>query len=213
MDFRETIRDRAQKEPKFRKALLREAIELMLSGDEKTRRAILRNYINATVGFRQLAEATSLPADSLIRMFGPNGNPSAKNLFGVLVHIQAQRAFTSGFALVGAQARQGVNFAIFALARAEARRIGPDPSPPSAHTLTVQCIVQQLFDVRLIGQSLALGELPRQRKVRSREADRNRLHHRAIHHAADPVRPAALFGNIAQVDILIANCVESRQLF
>ena len=45
------------------------------------------NYINATVGFRQLAEATSLPANSLMRMFGPNGNPSAKNLFGVLAHL------------------------------------------------------------------------------------------------------------------------------
>ena len=80
-DFRETIRERAQREPKFRKALLREAIELMLSGDDKIGRAILRNYINATVGFRQLQEATSIPANSLMRMFGPKGNPSAKNLF------------------------------------------------------------------------------------------------------------------------------------
>ena len=89
-DFRETIRERAQAEPKFRKALLREAIELMLSGDEKTGRVLLRNYINATVGFRQLEEATSIPANSLMRMFGPNGNPSAKNLFGVLAHLQTQ---------------------------------------------------------------------------------------------------------------------------
>jgi putative addiction module killer protein len=89
-DFRETIRERAQQEPRFRKALLREAIELMLSGDVKMGRAILRNYINATVGFRQLEEATSIPANSLMRMFGPNGNPSAKNLFGILAHLQAQ---------------------------------------------------------------------------------------------------------------------------
>jgi hypothetical protein len=89
-DFRETIRDRAQRQPKFRKELLREAIELLLSGDEKTGRAILRNYINATVGFRQLEEATSIPANSLMRMFGPNGNPSARNLFGVLAHLQAR---------------------------------------------------------------------------------------------------------------------------
>ena len=57
-DFRETIRERAQREPRFRKALLREAMELMLSGDEKTGRAILRNCIDATVGFRRLEEAT-----------------------------------------------------------------------------------------------------------------------------------------------------------
>jgi hypothetical protein len=44
--FRETIRQRAQQEPRFRKTLLREAIELMLSGDEKTGRAILRNIIS-----------------------------------------------------------------------------------------------------------------------------------------------------------------------
>jgi DNA-binding phage protein len=89
-DFRETIRERAQREPKFRQALLREAIELMLSGDEQTGRAILRNYINATVGFQELERATSIPATSLMRMFGPKGNPSAKNLFGVLAHLQEQ---------------------------------------------------------------------------------------------------------------------------
>src|ERR1017187_7521645 len=93
-DFRETIRERAQREPQFRKALLREAIELMLSGDEKAGRPIPRNYINATVGFRRLEEATSIPANSLMRMFGPNGNPSAKNLFGVLAHLQAQEGVT-----------------------------------------------------------------------------------------------------------------------
>jgi hypothetical protein len=55
-------------------------------------RTILRNYINATVGFRQLKEATSLPANSLVRKFGPNGSPSAKNLFGVSAHLQAQES-------------------------------------------------------------------------------------------------------------------------
>ena len=89
-DFRDTIRERAKRESRFRRALLREAIELMLFGDEKTGRAILRNYINATIGFQELEQATSIPANSLMRMFGPNGNPSAKNLFGVLAHLQAQ---------------------------------------------------------------------------------------------------------------------------
>jgi hypothetical protein len=70
--------------------LLREAIELMRSDDEKRGRAILRNYIDATVGFRRLQDATAIPANSLMRMFRPNGNPSAKNLFGVLAHLQAQ---------------------------------------------------------------------------------------------------------------------------
>ena len=62
----------------------------MLSDDEKTGHVMLRNYINATVGFRRLEEATSIPATSLMRMFGPDGKPSAKNLFGVVAHLQAQ---------------------------------------------------------------------------------------------------------------------------
>lgn len=44
-DFRETIRERAQREPQFRKALRREAIQLIASGDQKTGRAILRNFV------------------------------------------------------------------------------------------------------------------------------------------------------------------------
>ena len=89
-DFRETVGERAQREPQFRSALLCEAIELMLSGDEKTGRANLQNYINATVGFQQLRAATSIPGASLMRMFGLKGDPSAKNLFGVLSHLQGQ---------------------------------------------------------------------------------------------------------------------------
>jgi DNA-binding phage protein len=40
------------------------------------------------VGFEQLAKATGVPAKSLIRMFGPRGNPQAKNLFGVIGYLQ-----------------------------------------------------------------------------------------------------------------------------
>jgi len=75
---------------KFRKALLREAVETMLSGDVETGKAILRDYINATVGFEKLGTATGTSAKSLMRMFGPKGNPQAKNLFAVIGHLQKQ---------------------------------------------------------------------------------------------------------------------------
>lgn len=47
-DFRVTIRERAQRELRFREALLREAIELKLAGEEKTARALLRHYLTPT---------------------------------------------------------------------------------------------------------------------------------------------------------------------
>ena len=62
----------------------------MLAGDVETGKAILRDYINAAVGFGQLAEVTHIPAKSLMRMFGPKGNPRADNLFQVIRHLQAR---------------------------------------------------------------------------------------------------------------------------
>jgi DNA-binding phage protein len=93
-DFRETIRDRAQREPSFRHALLREALQLINSGDFSTGRSILRNYINATIGFPKLARATKISSPSLQRMFGPSGNPSAQNLFGVIAALQKAEGIT-----------------------------------------------------------------------------------------------------------------------
>ena len=79
---------RVQADPKFRDALLKEGIETMLAGNVDTGKAILRDYIKATVGFEKLGAATGAPPKSLIRMFGPRGNPQAKNLFGVIGYLQ-----------------------------------------------------------------------------------------------------------------------------
>jgi DNA-binding phage protein len=87
-DFKETIRARVARDPKFRKELLREGIESMLTGDVATAKTILRDYINATVGFTELAEATHIPSKSLMRMLGPAGNPRADNLFVVVSFLQ-----------------------------------------------------------------------------------------------------------------------------
>ena len=73
---------------KFAEALLREGIDAMLGGDVETGKTILRDYIKATVGFEKLGEATGTQPKSLIRMFGPRGNPQAKNLFSVLGYLQ-----------------------------------------------------------------------------------------------------------------------------
>ncbi len=86
--FKELVQARAKVDKKFAEALLREGIDAMLSGDVETGKAILRDYIKATVGFEELAEATGAPPKSLIRMFGPRGNPQARNLFNVIGYLQ-----------------------------------------------------------------------------------------------------------------------------
>src|SRR4051812_22784951 len=88
--FRELVQVRVKADKKFAEALLREGIDAMLSGDVDTGKTILRDYIKATVGFEELGEATGAPPKSLIRMFGPRGNPQAKNLFSVIGYLQKQ---------------------------------------------------------------------------------------------------------------------------
>ena len=87
-DFKDTVRDRVQRDPKFRRAMLREGTECLLAGDVETGKIVLRDFINATIGFEALAEGTGTTPKSLMRMFGPRGNPQARNLFAVLGHLQ-----------------------------------------------------------------------------------------------------------------------------
>lgn len=88
--FKELVQRRVAEDSRFAEALLREGIDTMLSGDVDTGKAILRDYIKATVGFEKLGKATDTPPKSLIRMFGPRGNPQARNLFGIICYLQKQ---------------------------------------------------------------------------------------------------------------------------
>ena len=75
-DVKKTIRARLQSDYAFRFALLSEAVE------------VLRDYIDATIGFQALSDQTGLPEKSLMRMFSKSGNPRADNLFKVLAVLQ-----------------------------------------------------------------------------------------------------------------------------
>ena len=88
--FNDLIKSRVEADPAFRQALLQEAVQTMLDGDVATAKSVLRDYINATIGFERLAAATGTPAKSLMRMFGRQGNPTAENLLGVISVLQKQ---------------------------------------------------------------------------------------------------------------------------
>ncbi len=87
-EFKETVQARVRRDAAFRKELLRQGVECFLSGDVEVGKSILRDYINATIGFAQLAEATDHSAKSLMRMLGPSGNPQARNLFEIVEYLQ-----------------------------------------------------------------------------------------------------------------------------
>ena len=103
-DFKETIQARVERDPAFREALLKEGVECLLSGDGETGKAVLRDYINATIGFEALGGLTDKSPKSLMRMFGPKGNPQARNLFEIIgalqkregVHFEVRNAWLRG---------------------------------------------------------------------------------------------------------------------
>ncbi len=82
------MQSRVARDPEFAIALLREGIDTMLTGDVDTGKVILRDCIKATVGFEKLGVATDKPPMSLIRMFGPRGNPQARNLVGIIGYLR-----------------------------------------------------------------------------------------------------------------------------
>jgi DNA-binding phage protein len=87
-DFRDTVQARVRRDPAFRQGLLSEAIESLLSGEVTLGKELLRDYINATIGFPKLAAQTKIHAKALHRMLGPNGNPTASNLSEIVAYLQ-----------------------------------------------------------------------------------------------------------------------------
>jgi DNA-binding phage protein len=82
-DFKETVVERVRRDPAFAKAMLDEAVTLFLTGEPHTARLVLRDLVNATLGFEALAAATKTPSKSVHRMLSGKGNPSMDNLAAI----------------------------------------------------------------------------------------------------------------------------------
>lgn len=87
-NFHELVQDRAGREPVFAGALLEEAVECMLAGELPTARSLIRDAIKGSMGYAKLSKRTGTPEKSLVRMFGPSGNPTAANMSSVLKELQ-----------------------------------------------------------------------------------------------------------------------------
>ena len=87
-DFRVTIRERIERDPGFREALLEEGVQCLLGDEVEVGKSVLRDYVNATIGFQELGGLTAKSPKSLMRMLSPSGNPQARNLFEIICCLQ-----------------------------------------------------------------------------------------------------------------------------
>jgi hypothetical protein len=85
-DFKDTVQRRVARDPEFRRALLASAINELIAGDYDVAKAILRDYINATITFPVLAQ--QLGKSAIHRMLGPGGNPRMDSMAGILKVLQ-----------------------------------------------------------------------------------------------------------------------------
>jgi DNA-binding phage protein len=88
VDSSETVQARIKNDPAFAEALLREATDMFLNGEAEAARLLLRDVVNATVGFEQIAVATNRPSKSIHRMLSARGNPTMESLTAVFSAIR-----------------------------------------------------------------------------------------------------------------------------
>ena len=86
--FIETVKERAAKDPKFRATMLAEASECFLNGEVDVAKTLLRDYVNATIGFQALGDIVDKKPQSLMRMLSKAGNPRADNLAELISSLQ-----------------------------------------------------------------------------------------------------------------------------
>jgi DNA-binding phage protein len=89
-DVAETIDARIVRDSEFAIALLDEAVSLFLNGEPETARLILRDLVNATIGFEGLAIATEKPSKSLHRMLSAKGNPTMDHLTMIFMALRQE---------------------------------------------------------------------------------------------------------------------------
>ncbi len=87
-DFKETVLEDMRRNPDFREAMLREAADALFTNELYLTKDVLRDYVNATMGFDGLSKELNIPAKSLMRMLGPGGNPQANNLLSIIAALQ-----------------------------------------------------------------------------------------------------------------------------
>ena len=87
-DFIETVAARVARDPTFAKVLLDEAATLFLNGNPHAARLVLRDLVNASVGFEALAAETKASSKSLHRMLSDRDNPSMDDLAAIFGVVQ-----------------------------------------------------------------------------------------------------------------------------
>lgn len=82
--YKDSMKAMVARNPAMAAEMLEDAINALLAGEVDDGRLLLRQYVNATIGFGELARRTGKADKNLIRTLGPSGSPTAANLFQII---------------------------------------------------------------------------------------------------------------------------------
>lgn len=83
----EIIVEELQEDREFLKAHLANAIASFFNGEHGAARLMLRDIVNATIGFAELAAKLNKSDKGLMQMLTEKANPSAEHLFGIIYEV------------------------------------------------------------------------------------------------------------------------------
>lgn len=85
--YSELVQERVGREPEYAAALLAEAMQCFSLGETSITRTVIRDVIKGSIGYTELSRLTGTPETSLVRMFGPSGNPTFANVSRVIQRL------------------------------------------------------------------------------------------------------------------------------
>ena len=92
--FDAAIKKMVENKPEIGTQMLEDAINAFLSSDLNEARVLLRQYVNATLGFKELARLTGKQDKNLMRALSTNGNPTMATFVEILGALQKASGVT-----------------------------------------------------------------------------------------------------------------------
>jgi len=84
VSYNDSIKAMIGRSPELATEMLEGAVNSLFEGELEEGRLLLRQYVNATIGFQELARRTGKQDKNLMRSLSPSGNPTAANLFEII---------------------------------------------------------------------------------------------------------------------------------
>ena len=94
VSYNDSVKSMIDRRPELATEMLEDAINALFEGELDDGRLLLRQYVNTTIGFQELARRTGKQDKNLMRSLSASGNPTAANLFEIIRACSEAEGFT-----------------------------------------------------------------------------------------------------------------------